>query len=185
MKKRADDLLQVLMQANQLKRTARTGWIQRGVSNAESVAAHSYGVAFITLLLSQVLEKPIKLERALAMALLHDLPESLTTDIPKPAWRHLPSGSKYEVETGAIKEIFGETDFGEELLALWEDLMAAESYEAKLVHDADKLDMFLQALVYEEQSGNRHLQEFWDSPTYFYFPQNQFLYDVLRRRRKA
>jgi len=176
-------LLNILLHANQLKRTARTGWIQRGVPDAEDVAAHSYGVAFTTMILSQVVDEPIELETALAMAILHDLPEGLTTDIPTPAWRYLPPGSKYHAEKGAMMEILEDADFSDELIALWEELHAAESHEAKLVHDADKLDMFLQALVYEEQSGNTHLQEFWDTPAQFYFPQAQSLYDELRRQR--
>lgn len=78
-------ILQTLLHGNQLKRTTRTGWARRGVPDPENVAAHSYGVAHITLILAQLLEQPLDLGRALAMAVLHDLPESLTTDIPRPA----------------------------------------------------------------------------------------------------
>ncbi|MCZ7670255.1 MAG: hypothetical protein M5U34_25360 [Chloroflexi bacterium] len=40
-------VLKLLLHGNQLKRTPRTGWVQRGVPNAENVAAHS--VAWCTL----------------------------------------------------------------------------------------------------------------------------------------
>jgi putative hydrolase of HD superfamily len=183
MKENMENLLKILMQANQLKRTTRTGWSQRGVPNPENVAAHSYGVAFTTMLLSRMLDQRFDLGRALTMALLHDLPEGLTTDIPTPAWQFLPAGSKFEAEAKAMEAIFEDVAIGSELTKVWEEFQSARTLEAKLVHDADKFDLYLQALVYEEQTGNRHLQEFWQVPAEFYFPEVQALYQSLERRR--
>jgi putative hydrolases of HD superfamily len=87
-----NDTVTILRYANQLKRTARTGWVQRGVPEAEDVAAHSYGVVFATLLLAELVERQLIAGRALALAVLHDLPEALTTDIPAPAWRLTAGG---------------------------------------------------------------------------------------------
>jgi 5'-deoxynucleotidase YfbR-like HD superfamily hydrolase len=70
-------------------------------------------------------------------------------------------------------------------LAIWEELQVNETAEAHLIHDADKVDLFLQALIYEEQTGNQHLQEFWDIPAEFYFPQSKAIYDQLRQRRDS
>ena len=180
---------QTLLIANQLKYTARTGWVQRGVPNAENVAAHSYGVVFTALALAQLLSdeqsaEPIDLGRLLAMAALHDLPEALTTDIPTPAWRYLPPGIKTAVERGAMQQIVADTPFAIFFMSLWEELHATETTIARLVHDADKLDMYLQAAVYEEQFGNSHLAEFWANPHTFHFPQAQAVYDELRARRE-
>ncbi|MCA9944767.1 MAG: HD domain-containing protein, partial [Anaerolineales bacterium] len=91
-------VLNTLLHGNQLKRTPRTGWVQRGVPNAENVAAHSFGVVFAAMVLAQVVEEELDLGRLLAIAALHDLPEALTTDIPTPAWRYLPPGIKTAVE---------------------------------------------------------------------------------------
>ncbi len=99
------DILQLLFHGNQLKRTVRTGWVQRGIANAEDVAAHSYGVAFTVLVLAQTIPTKLDVEKALAMAILHDLPEGVTTDIPTPAWRYLPPGIKTDVERGAMNSI--------------------------------------------------------------------------------
>jgi putative hydrolase of HD superfamily len=177
-----DQLLELLLHGNQLKRTARTGWVQRGVPLPENVAAHTFGVVYATLLLAEVVEQPIDLAAALAMAALHDLPEGLTTDIPTPAWRFLPSGAKTSAERQAMAQIAGETPTGGRLLAWWEELLANETAEAHLVHDADKLDQYLQAVVYEQQTGNRLLQEFWLVAHRFHTPQAQAVYDELRRR---
>ena len=45
--------------------------------------------------------------------------------------------------------------------------------------------MFLQAVIYEEQTGNRHLAEFWQRPYRFHFPQAQAIYEELRSRRQG
>lgn len=175
-------IINTLFHGNQLKQAARTGWVQRGVPEAENVAAHSYGVVFATMVLAQIVEVPIDLGRALAMAALHDLPEGLTTDIPTPAWRYLPPGVKTDVERGAMQEILADVPFGAQFMDLWEELHAQETAASLLAHDADKIDMFVQALIYGEQTGNRHLAEFWEEPYRFHFPQAQAIYDELRRR---
>jgi putative hydrolase of HD superfamily len=173
------EVLQLLIHGNQLKRSVRSGWVQRGIAEAEDVAAHSYGVAFAALVLVQAVARPLNLEKVLIMALLHDLPEGITTDIPAPAWRYLPQGIKTEVERGAMIEILGDTSFAPVLMTYWEELHQKESPEALLVHDADKLDMYLQALMYEQQTGNRQLAEFWVTRHKFFFSEAQRIYDEL------
>jgi putative hydrolase of HD superfamily len=180
-----EQIIELLEHGNQLKRTARTGWVQRGIANAESVAAHSYGVVFTALVLAQLIDEPVNLADVLAMAALHDLPEALTSDIPAPAWRFLPSGVKLGSERRAMEAILGETAVREQIMSWWERLHAADTAEARLVSDADKLDQFLQALMYELQTGNHQLDEFWAVAHAFHFPQAQQVYDELRRRREA
>ncbi len=176
-------VLNLLIHGNQLKRTVRSGWVQRGVPNAENVAAHSYGVVFTALTLAQIIETEVDLEKVLIMATLHDLPEGLTTDIPTPAWRYLPEGIKTEVERGAMHEIMADVTFAPKLLAIWEELHASETAESLLAHDADKLDMFIQAWMYEQQTGNRQLAEFWTTQHQFHYAQAQAIYDLLRAQR--
>ncbi len=180
-----DDTLDLLLHGNQLKRTARTGWVQRGVPEAENVAAHSFGVAFVALVLAPFLPTPPDLARLLAMAVLHDLPETLTTDIPSPAWRHLPEGIKTDVERGVMRQLLGEGPWTGDWLDLWEELHAGETMAARLVQDADRLEMLLQAWIYEEQTGNRRLSEFWEGDRPFHFAPSQALYEALRARRAA
>jgi putative hydrolase of HD superfamily len=181
----AEKTLEILLHGHQLKRTPRTGWLQRGVSPAESVAAHSHGVAFVALVLSRLVDESLDLGRTLAMAALHDLPEALTTDIPSPSWRYFPPGSKKEAEQGAMTAMLDGSEIGPELMAMWEEMRAAETAEARLVKDADKLDLFLQALTYEEQTANRRLHEFWEAEFEFYYPHSQALYDALRVKRAS
>jgi putative hydrolase of HD superfamily len=179
----ADGLLDLLMHGNQLKRTARTGWGQRGVPSPENVAAHSYGVVFAALLLFEVVGRPLDLATVLAMATLHDLPEGLTTDIPAPAWRFLPNGAKAAAEQQAMEQIVSDASVAARWLDLWAELRQNETAESQLVHDADKIDQYLQAYIYERQTGNRQLAEFWQKPHRFHFPEAQAVYEELRRRR--
>ncbi|MGH2537895.1 MAG: HD domain-containing protein [Candidatus Promineifilaceae bacterium] len=162
-------LVRLLRHGVQLKQTERSGWARRGVPRPESVAEHTFGVAFIALALAGQIEEPLDLGRLLALALLHDLPEALTGDIPRPVWRYLPAGSKAEAERAALAAMLdGEAGAG--WLALWQELQAAESAEARLVKDADRLDLLLQASIYAQQSGNRRLEEFWGRREPFYYP---------------
>ena len=177
-------LLALLLHGNQLKRTPRTGWVQRGIQPAEDVAAHSFGVVYATLILSRHIDEAFEMDKALAMATLHDLPEGLTTDIPTPAWTLLPPGIKTSVERQAMVRILGPSAASEGLVQLWEELHRNETPEARLVHDADKLDMYLQATVYACQTGNKQLAEFWERPYTFYYPAAQAVFDELVRLRK-
>lgn len=179
-------LLQLLITANQLKTLPRTGWLQRGVPGAENVAAHSFGVVLATLLLLDVVDVPLDAARALAMATLHDLPEALTSDIPSPVRRFFPQGDgavKTHIERMALREIVADAPFAARWEAVWEELHGEDSAESRLVQDADKLDLFIQAFLYEQQTGTHRLAEFWTVPHTFYYPAAQALYDTLRRRR--
>jgi len=179
----ADELLTLLLHGNQLKRTTRTGWAQRGVPAPENVAAHSFGVVYTALALAELVEPPVDVAAVLAMAALHDLAEGLTTDIPTPAWRFLPSGAKAAAEQQALEQIVAGAPVRPRWLAWWEELARNESAAARLVHDADKVETYLQAYVYERQTGNRQLEEFWTRPHVFHFPVAQAVYDLLRRLR--
>lgn len=173
------DILSLLIHGNQLKRIVRTGWLLRGITDAENVAAHSYGAAFIALIMVEVIQEPLNLQTVLAMTVLHDLPEGLTTDIPTPTWQLLPRGTKINVERSAMETIFEDLPFRKNLLAYWEELQKSETAEARLVHDCDKLDMYLQALMYEQQTGNRQLGEFWDQDYNFEFVETKAIFDEL------
>jgi putative hydrolase of HD superfamily len=183
MKSETETLIDTLTHGNQLKRTIRTGWAQRGIPNPEDVAAHSYGVAFTALVLAQVVPDELDIGNLLSMALLHDLPEGITGDIPPSAWKRLPEGSKNLLENSAMKEILAEKGYGPGLFALWQEYQESETAESKVVHDADKLDMLLQALIYEDQTGNRSLREFWSEQRTFNFRVSQKIYEELRLRR--
>jgi len=154
--------LELLLRANQLKRVPRTGWVMRGVAGAESVADHSFGVAFISLILAEMVEQSVNEAKLLTIALLHDLPESVIGDLPTPAAAYFPAGAKRKAEAGVLSKLLHRLPCAEQWHAWWQEFEDGTSIEGRLVRDADRLDMLIQAHVYEQTTGNCHLEEFWD-----------------------
>jgi len=182
----AESVLALLLEANQLKRVQRTGWVMRGVADAESVSDHSFGVAFIALVLAQYMDEPIDTVKLLTMALLHDLPEAVLSDIPSPACLCLSRDAKSAAEQAALGHLLGEFPQAEQWRDWWREFDERSSLEGRLVRDADRLDMLLQAYVYEQTTGNRWLEEFWsESPsTPFACSVSQSVYDALCEARR-
>jgi len=149
-------MIEKILLVQTLKRLPRMGWLIKGVQEPESIADHSFGVAFITLVLADVLEKRgkrIDVEKALKMAIVHDLAEAIITDIPLSAQEFV---DKDKAEALVFKKVFPE------FYELYREYQECSSPEAQLVRIADKLDMILQAYQYE-LSGNKNLDEFWEA----------------------
>ena len=157
-----DSLLDLFRYVYALKKLERKGWRKKArIKCPETVAAHSYGVALITAILSDVLK--CNSEKAVKMALLHDLAESVTGDlIPG----ELDESEKTRREVEAIRKIVLDLppEIREEYLSLWEEYNEGISREAQIVRDADKLDMALQALNYSKESKDKEsFREFVES----------------------
>jgi hypothetical protein len=96
----------LLLESSTLKRMPRTGWAMRGVPDVESVADHSFGIAFLALAMADILRRRraeahvLDLEKVLIMALLHDLAEARLTDLPASAVRLIPEEIKSRAESG-------------------------------------------------------------------------------------
>jgi putative hydrolase of HD superfamily len=86
-------LLEALLALEPLHDLPRTGWILAGVRDAESIGDHVLSACFLTLALATRCEPPLDAERAVAMALVHDVPEALFGDLPRTAARLLPEGA--------------------------------------------------------------------------------------------
>jgi putative hydrolase of HD superfamily len=162
-----DPLVELFLESATLKRMPRTGWGMRGVTHVESVAEHSFGVAFVALALADVLnaadgDEPLDLEAVLVMALLHDLAEVRLTDLPVSAVSLIPAGVKSHAEAEAVAALLAPLPQAARLRALWQSFEDQDSPEGRLVRDADKLEMMVQCLRYE-QAGSRGLEEFWDA----------------------
>ncbi len=183
-----EPLLHIFRQSNALKRLPRTGWLLAGVPQAESLADHTCAVALYTLFLAEAinqdleaqgLQGPLDIHRAVSLALIHDLAESVLTDLPKRAGQLLGPEVKHAAESRAITHLLADLPGGPELTALWHEYDAAASPEARLVKDVDRLEMVYQAVCYA-QAGHRDLHEFLDGHRWHY-PLCQALFQALRR----
>jgi putative hydrolase of HD superfamily len=146
-----------------LKALPRTGWLQRGVPKAESIAEHSFGVASLALLIAAH-DQTLDQARLLAIAVLHDQAEALLGDLPASASRLLGAELKHQAEARAMQELCGSLPQGSELVRLWEEYAAGASREARLIKALDRVEMLIQALQYQ-QAGRRNLDEFWVGAT--------------------
>ena len=162
------ELRGLLLECLSLKSLPRRGWVLRGVANPESVASHSWGVAFIALSLC-----PAKLDYGVvaSIAIIHDLPEIIVGDITPDDG--ISAAEKEQLEGDAAAAIFSQfstLSHGGHLLAkngqkmheLWLDYEHQRTPEGRFVKACDKLDMALQASLYILEQG-LDLSEFIES----------------------
>lgn len=158
------NIISFLAELMRLKAVPRTGWLLRGVRDVESVADHSFGVAFIAMLLADQAQRQglePNVEKVLRMALLHDLTEARTGDLPNTIKRYFDKEALRSAEEEIADEMLsGLAAIGEEYLLLLQEYEERNSLEARIVKAADKLDLLLQAHEYEK-GGAQNLQEFW------------------------
>ncbi len=160
-------MLSLLLELQRLKRLDRTGWVLRGLpAGAESVAAHSYGVALTAMLVADEVRArgvEVNVERVMRLALLHDLAETRTGDLPRTVADYYGAEVRKAAERAAFDDVMwgaGETHRAaySELHADYEE---RASLEARLVKAADVVDLLAQALLFE-RAGARGLNEFWE-----------------------
>ena len=128
-----------------LKTVKRAGWQRCGVEACESVADHTFGVALLALILPNAAGLSVNRDRCVALALVHDLAESIVGDITP--HDNVAAEEKSRRERLAMKQLCDELG-NRELLELWEEFEAADTPEAKLVRDLDLIEMALQAKRY-------------------------------------
>ena len=141
-----------------LKEIERSGWVEKELPNPESVADHSFGTAFLVMVLAPRLG--LDQLKCLKLALVHDMAEAETGDVVTQRGSEVVAdhAQKQKNEALAAQKIFSQLG-GPEYLALFSEYQAQESEEAKFVRQIDKLEMALQAKHYQETFG-KDLSEF-------------------------
>lgn len=176
-----ETLLDLLLEVQVLDRVPRMGYVLRGVSRPESVAEHSWHVAFLVATLTPQIPE-VNAARALEMALLHDLAELRIGDLPQTVARYFPAGAKAAAESAALEEILAPLPpRSRELLT---DYRARISPEARLVKACDKLQLMIKVSEYQRW-GEGALSEFWGNAGNFGdegFAVVGQLFDQLRQR---
>ncbi|PCR91609.1 HD domain-containing protein [Natrinema ejinorense] len=144
-----------LLEAVELKDERRTGWVLRGIESPESVAAHTWGMATLCLLYADRAGDDVDRERAISMALVHDLGEARTGDVATRAedgTQRVSGEEKTARERDAITDLLEPFDDPDgDFLSLWEEYEARETPTARFVKDMDLIDNCLQALAYERE----------------------------------
>lgn len=133
----------LFLNALALKDLERAGWRRVGLKQPESVAAHSWGVAWLVITHAP---KHINTLRAIELALVHDVPEVVVGDITP--HDGISRTEKHTRELCAAKQMFSEHPH---LFDAWREYAEAETPEAAFVKECDRLDMALQAIRYRRE----------------------------------
>ena len=162
----ANQAITLLSELIRLKSLPRTGWLLRGVREVESIADHSFGVAWVAMLLTDraiASGMEVNVEKVLRMALLHDLTEARTGDLPSTIKPYFAADTLKKADEQAAQEMLDPlAEIGQQYLALRHEYEERLSLEARIVKAADKLDLLLQAREYEK-GGATGLAEIWEN----------------------
>ena len=128
-----------------LKNLPRTGWVLRGVSQAEAenVAEHSFESASLALVIATKLKEKgveVNVYKAVTIALIHDWAESLVGDIP--LWTTIRLRDKKNM---VEEEAFEHFAFAKKL---FEEYSEAKTLEGLIARISDVLATYLQACRY-------------------------------------
>ena len=141
----------------------RTGWLLRGITPCESIAAHTQQVALLVAMLVDLCREAgmvVDGERALRMALVHDAPEARLGDVPMPVKTPAVDAALHQAERTIAHAILPPS-----LIDDWEVSEAGLTLESKLVKAADKIQMLHKLSMYESH-GRRHplMETMWKNP---------------------
>ncbi len=155
-------ILDFFKTAANLKKIPRQGWIDKlSIENPESVADHSYSMAIIGMVISDL--QNYNSEKILKMILLHDLAESKIGDYTP---KQLNKEKKNKLENNAFNEIIKNLPdlIKSQYLQIWQEYQENNSLESKIVHQIDKLEMVLQAKIYKKDGHSKEkLESFFES----------------------
>ena len=145
-------------QIAELKKLPRSGWkIKLGLDNAESVAEHSYMMSVMSMVLADM--KSLNSEKIIKMSILHDWAESKIGDFMPD---EVGYDKKSELENYAMIEILESLPqkIQSNYQDLWDEFLDRDTPEARLVHELDKLEMALQAKIYEKNIEPEKIKPF-------------------------
>ena len=169
----AEKIIDLIRHGESLKTVDRSGWKLAGIKSKkiESVAEHSYGCAFIAIIIANHLKADrveIDLGRVALLAVLHDLPESITGDIARTqefAEDEERVIAKEVAERDAIAAIFEPMGKSyRNLHRYWNEFNTQDSAEAIVVKAADIIDMLIHARQLEESGTSPEmLHQFFET----------------------
>jgi putative hydrolase of HD superfamily len=176
-----DSLIRLFLDLHPFDRVPRAGFLLRGVADPESVAAHSHALALLTCLVAPACAPPVDTLQAVRMALIHDLPEVRTMDVPMPVGGAGFRSAKSTEETAIFGDMFTghDAEWGE----LFRRFQEGACPEARLVKGLDKVQMMIKVMGYERE-GRGRLQEFWEYADNFHdygLPIVKSLFDAVFR----
>ena len=135
----AREYLEILHVAEKLKDTPRHCTTTKG--RRESVAEHSWRISLMAMLLRHEFPE-LDIDKVVDMCLIHDLGECFTGDIPA----FIKTDSDRQTEDSLLHQwvVSLPPEVSKDLAALYEEMDAQQTGEAKLYKALDKLEAIIQ-----------------------------------------
>ena len=135
----AREYLEILHVAERLKDTPRHCTTTKG--RRESVAEHSWRISLMAMFLRHEFPE-LDIDKVVDMCLIHDLGECFTGDIPA----FMKTDSDRQTEDSLLHQwvVSLPQEVSKDLAALYEEMDAQQSGEAKLYKALDKLEAIIQ-----------------------------------------
>ena len=139
----ANSILNVLAVAERLKTELRHSWLSNG--RRESVAEHTWLMCLMALLCHGRLGEPVRLDRLLAMIIVHDLAEAEVGDIPyfETGHRKDTKAARERAAFDRIAQMLPGPD-GAMIRDLWDEFEHGHSPEARFARALDHLEVQVQ-----------------------------------------
>lgn len=141
-----ENIFNFLKEAEKLKSALRYNTTTGG--RKESAADHSWRLAVMVFVMADELKLKINTERAIKIALMHDLAEAITGDIDaiRIAEGKFSKEEKHRLETEAIEKIKNTLpdELGKEIYDLWNEYENCSTKEGEFVKGVDKLETLTQ-----------------------------------------
>jgi putative hydrolases of HD superfamily len=164
-------ILELYFEYAQLKNLYRQGWLKRtkflGFISwkrkvpkriAESVADHCSGTSMLGYTIAEEYRPDLNSLHVMRLGLFHEIGEIIAGDITPSD--NIPDKKKFDMEYAAVRKVFSKMPNSQKYVNLWLEYEHEQTPEAKFVKQIDRLEMVLQALVYEKL-GCRNLDEFF------------------------
>ncbi len=170
------NILDFLLEIGKLKGRERRGWLVHQIKNSETTAEHIFYLTFLVWALGK--RKKINLDRAIKIALIHDLCEVYAEDLtpydpllpkdkkkimevlkrwPKftPFLKKKKEKDKDKMEARALKKLISKLpkELKVEIRNLWLEYSRGITKEGRFVKQADKMANLLQGMEYWKKYG--------------------------------
>lgn len=185
-----DKIFKFISEIGKLKSDGRRGWMLHEIKNPETTAAHSFQVAMLVLVLGMN-KKDFDVERAIKMALIHDICEVYSPDLtsydaagikedeeftkedvkslvpkkgrPTTEQRRKMKKVKEELERDAIERLTADlpAKIGGEIKEIWEEYEKRITAESKFVKQADHMINLLQGMNYWKEGCTEIKHNLW------------------------
>lgn len=145
--------IELLFELGALRNMPRQ-WSRFHMPNVANNSEHMFRVAWIALVIAAREGTKVDTEKIIKMALAHDIAESRTGDVDYIARQYVQRD-----EPKALHDMLEDTSLEAEFTELLSEYEARETLEAKIVKDADTLDVDLE--LREQHSQGHTLPSSW------------------------